>query len=78
MARTQYVAMFETGERGRNYFRFAYLEHDDGEIPPPVIPIGKAEYVYAQDQQEIAHAFGTSQQNVSRWLKNKPTAQAKE
>ena len=71
MSKWQYVAMFTTGTKGNNYFKFAYLQVEDGLIAPPIIPINGVDYVYAPDQLSIAKAFNTSQQNVSRWLKNK-------
>jgi hypothetical protein len=75
--RHQYVAMFETGQKGQNFFRFAYLEIPEGYMVPPVIKIGipklsgsMADFVYAPDQAWMAKVFRTSQQNISRWMKN--------
>lgn len=75
--KAQYVAMFENGERGKNFFRFAYIEYPDtpNYIPPPKLELGVPmhgihEFVLAEDQAAIARAFNTSQQNVSRWMHN--------
>jgi len=77
MRRAQYVAMYETGERGGNYFRFVYLDFPEGFIQPLVLELGVPldgvhKFVWADDQHAIALAFNTSQQNVSRWMKNRP------
>ena len=76
MSKWQYVAMFETGEKGKNYFKFLQIEAPDGYILPPIIEAsiphqGIVQFIYAPDQESIAKAFNTSQQNVSRWLKNR-------
>lgn len=71
MSRSQYVALFETGKKGANYFRFAYLEYDDGLIPPPKVSVHGVEYTYSPNQYTTALIFKTTQQNVSRWMKNK-------
>lgn len=67
----QYVALFETGKKGQQYFKFAYLYCEAGSIAQPVITIGGIEYAYVPDQNWIAKTFNISQQQVSRWLKNK-------
>jgi hypothetical protein len=76
MSKARYAAMYETGEKGKNYFRFVYLEFPDGMIPPFKIEMGVPqhgvhEFGLADDQHALASIFSTSQQNVSRWLKNK-------
>lgn len=77
MTKIRYAALFETGTKGRKFFRFAYLELPSVEyIPPPVLELcvptkGLHTFAYAPDQSYLAKAFKTSQQNISRWLKNK-------
>lgn len=78
----QYVAMYKTGTRGREYFKYISLGYPRWLIPPPVIDMieqdyfkrdGKnmvVRYVMANTQAEIAQAFGIKQQQVSRYMKN--------
>lgn len=72
----RYVALYETGERGGNYFRFVRLEFPDGMIPPPMIEMSVPHhgihvftYLHADTQAAIGSLFGIPQQTVGRWLK---------
>ena len=73
--KARYAALYRTGRRGGNYFKFMYLDYPDELMPPPIIRMGKPmegihEFVWADDQHSLALAYDTSQQNISRWLKN--------
>lgn len=69
--RSQYVALFKL--QTDNFFRSAYLDFERGLILSPIINIGGVEYIYSPNQYTIAKTFKTSQQNVSRCMKNKPS-----
>lgn len=65
--RSRYVAMYETGEKGKNYFVFVYLETPVDYLPPPLLDLGVPlngihTFVWADDEAAIARAFHTSQQ----------------
>lgn len=71
--RVRYVALYEAG--GKSYFRFVHVEFPDGMIPPPKIGMGVPrggvhEFALADTQEEIAALFRTTQQSVSRWMRN--------
>lgn len=91
--KTRYVAMYKTGAKGQDYFKFIYLAWPRWLMPPPIIEMteqdgfkiyGKnrlIEFVRADTQAEIAQAFGIKQQAVSRYMRNSnpyaPTNQIK-
>jgi hypothetical protein len=78
MSRRQgrYVALYHRSpELGGNYFRVVDIDFPAGMIPPPTlrmhVPLsGTHDFVWAPTQDDAAQAFSTSQQNVSRWMRN--------
>lgn len=71
--RARYVALYRDG--ANSYFRFVHVQFPDGMIPPPTINMGVPhsgvhEFGRADTQEEIALLYDTTQQSVSRWMKN--------